>query len=244
MEPRLLQLTHPFEHGPDVRALQRELRAAGFDPGPDDGVFGPETQSAVEAFQEAAGIAVDGIVGSDTRAALAATPEPAPDPDPTDDSSSVGRRALNIAKRELGTHEDPPGTNRTPYGAWFGANGEPWCAIFVSWCFARAGHPIARGAHGPGVSAKGCAYVPTIAAWLKATGQWFDTGDAAPGDLAIYNWDGGEPDHIGIVESVNDSGSFTAIEGNTALGNDKNGGSVMRRERTLDDVEGFGRLTR
>ncbi len=241
MAPRLLQLTHPFQHGADVQALQRRLRDLGFDSGPDDGVFGPTTEAAVRAFQEGAGIEVDGIVGPETRAALDANLEPRP---ADDYSAPIGRRALAIALREIGTHEDPPGTNETPYGEWFGINGAPWCAIFVSWCFAHAGHPLARGAHGPGVNTKGCAYVPTIAAWLRRTGQWVDTGDPQPGDLAIYNWDGGEPDHIGIVETVDGAGSFTAVEGNTAVGNDTNGGAVMRRERTTADVDGFGRLTR
>ena len=72
--------------------------------------------------------------------------------------------------------------------------------------------------------------------------MWLGRVPPQPGDLAIYNWDGGAPDHIGIVESAGDDGSFTAIEGNTALGADSNGGEVMRRERSLDDVDGFGRV--
>jgi hypothetical protein len=243
MAPRLLQLTHPYQHGADVLALQRQLRELGFDPGPDDGVFGPTTEGAVKAFQEGARIEVDGIVGPETRAALSDA-DPHPTPDPPEHSSAIGLRALAIAAREVGRHEDPPGTNETPYGEWFGANSEPWCAIFVSWCFALAGHPLARGAHGPGVNAKGCAYVPTIAAWLRQTGQLVEDNNPEPGDVAIYNWDGGEPDHIGIVETVGEAGDFTAIEGNTAVGNDTNGGAVMRRERTISDVDGFGRLTR
>jgi len=57
--------------GEDVRRMQRRLQAHGFDPGPADGVFGPRTDSAVRAFQRARGLAVDGIVGPLTRAALA-----------------------------------------------------------------------------------------------------------------------------------------------------------------------------
>ena len=66
---------------------------------------------------------------------------------------------------------------------------------------------------------------------------------ASPGDLAIYNWNGGPPDHIGIVERAGSGGAFTAIEGNTSVGNESDGGEVMRRNRTLADVDGFGRLT-
>ncbi len=112
----------------------------------------------------------------------------------------------------------------------------------MSYCFsAGAGYTLCRGFRGAGVTAKGCAYVPTTEAWLRATGQWLGRVDPEPGDIAIYNWDGGPPDHIGIVESGGDGG-FTAVEGNTAVGADSNGGEVMRRERTLDDVDGFGRV--
>ena len=48
---------------PAVRDLQAALKALGHDPGPIDGVFGAMTESAVKAFQQARGIAVDGIVG-------------------------------------------------------------------------------------------------------------------------------------------------------------------------------------
>jgi hypothetical protein len=37
-------------------------------------------------------------------------------------------------------------------------------------------------------------------------------------------------------------GRFRADEGNTAVGNDSNGGQVMRRDRTLGQVDGFGRI--
>jgi peptidoglycan hydrolase-like protein with peptidoglycan-binding domain len=47
---------------PAVRDLQQALKALGHDPGPVDGVFGATTEAAVKAFQQAKGIAVDGIV--------------------------------------------------------------------------------------------------------------------------------------------------------------------------------------
>ena len=44
-----------------------------------------------------------------------------------------------------------------------------------------------------------------------------------------------------IVEAVTATG-FTAIEGNTSFGDDTDGGRVMRRKRSLADVDGFGRI--
>lgn len=53
-----------------VRSLQRRLDSAGFTGGPIDGLFGPRTQDAVELFQRAHGLRVDGIAGPVTLLAL------------------------------------------------------------------------------------------------------------------------------------------------------------------------------
>jgi hypothetical protein len=113
----------------------------------------------------------------------------------------------------------------------------------VSYCFHNgAEYTICEGFKGAGVYAKGCTYVPTTEAWLHATGMWKGRTEPLPGDIAIYNWHGGLPDHIGIVEEYLGGGKFNAIEGNTGIGNDANGGEVMRRQRYFSDVDGFGRV--
>ena len=57
--------------GTVVSDLQSTLNSLGFDPGPVDGIFGRLTSTAVEAFQSARGLIVDGMVGPATKEALA-----------------------------------------------------------------------------------------------------------------------------------------------------------------------------
>jgi peptidoglycan hydrolase-like protein with peptidoglycan-binding domain len=58
-------------HGPAVMRLQLRLTALGFWLGTPDGTFADSTQQAVFAFQKAAGLTRDGVVGPKTAAALA-----------------------------------------------------------------------------------------------------------------------------------------------------------------------------
>lgn len=77
--------------GEAVKELQRSLARAGFDPGSVDGEFGPATERAVKAFQRAHGLSADGVVGAQTRAALAGdvvSPTPTP---PTSGSVTTAR---------------------------------------------------------------------------------------------------------------------------------------------------------
>jgi hypothetical protein len=244
MATRFLHVTSPMLTGPDVLAVQERLIVLGYDPGVCDGVYGPATAAAVTAFQRTCKIEVDGIVGPRTRKALRSAEARAPAA-PAKTGSRIGLRALAEAQKFIGTTEKPPGSNRNPFGVWFGMNGVPWCNIFVSYCFSvGAGYTIAKGFKGAGCTPSGCSYVPTTEAWLRATGMWLGRVDPQPGDIAVYNWDGGAPDHIGIVEANLGGGAFNAIEGNTCVGNDSNGGEVMRRERRVTQVDGFGRVSR
>ncbi len=54
--------------GSDVKALQTALKEMGYYSDSIDGKFGPNTKSAVMAFQRNEGISVDGIVGPNTKA--------------------------------------------------------------------------------------------------------------------------------------------------------------------------------
>ena len=157
-------------------------------------------------------------------------------------SASPGRRALAEGLRHVGVRESPLGWNSTPFGAWFGVDGVPWGAIFVSYCFAVGANVVlCRGWHGAGVGPRGVAYVPTLEAWLRATRRWIED-EPQPGDLVIFDWDRGVADHVGIVVRPLSRKRFATVEGNTSIGDNSDGGQVMRRERHLAQASGFGRI--
>jgi len=56
--------------GNEVKKLQSDLNALGFNAGKADGIYGKNTEAAVKTFQKAYGLAVDGIAGKNTFAKL------------------------------------------------------------------------------------------------------------------------------------------------------------------------------
>lgn len=81
-----------------------------------------------------------------------------------------------------------------------------------------------------------------LADWAKQQGRWHNYNETPHrGWISFYDWSGGHKkrDHVGIVESVNSDGSIIAIEGNTAVGNDSNGGEVMERNRSRTYITGY-----
>jgi len=68
----------------DVTALQRTLKAQGYYDGPITGYYGNLTETAVIQYQKANGLTVDGMVGTNTKAALELS-SPTPTPSPTEE---------------------------------------------------------------------------------------------------------------------------------------------------------------
>lgn len=145
---------------------------------------------------------------------------------------ATAAQLLDIARAELGTNESPAGSNKVKYNtAYYGrevsGSSYPWCVVFVWWCCQQAGVELP-------IKTASCS---ALRAAAQSAGMWVTSG-YQPGDIVIYDWGrDGKPDHCGIVESVNGS-TVIALEGNTAVGNDSNGGRVMRRTRTLSQIIG------
>lgn len=81
--------------GEDVRMLQNYLNALGFSVGKADGIFGPATRNAVINFQRSRGLAVDGIVGPATIAAINAALNNKTNPNNGGDSKSGASAPIN-----------------------------------------------------------------------------------------------------------------------------------------------------
>jgi len=141
---------------------------------------------------------------------------------------------IDVAAEQVGTKENPPGSNRTKYGEWFGENGLKWCAIFVSWVYAQAGYPLGQIDSNKGYSSCQDGYDH----WKKS-GEL--TSHPKMGDIVLYDWnEDGHCDHTGIFyQWITEGKSFQSYEGNTSVGSDSDGGEVMLRNRNLKYVETF-----
>lgn len=140
---------------------------------------------------------------------------------------TAAERVLDIARKEIGVTELPAGSNKVKYNTWFygrevsGAS-YPWCCAFVCWVFAQAGCLNLLRKTG------GCT---TLMNWFKAKGWLVPIKEAKPSDIVFYQFDkDAYADHVGIVEKRTGTG-VVAIEGNTSVTSDDNGGAVMRRNR-------------
>lgn len=140
---------------------------------------------------------------------------------------------LKVARAEIGYKESPANSNRTKYNIWYYGKdtAAAWCAIFVDWVFGQCN---AISLLPGGVKD---AYVPTIADKIIASGRSVGKANGQPGDIVTFDWEQNKSsDHVGIIEKKNSDGSYTTIEGNTGVGNDSNGGEVMRRTRYQSQI--------
>lgn len=223
--PRVAALQWLLTGGrPSVYSGVRTLPRAGV-----DGVFGPATASAVVAMKRRLGFpdrALLPIAGRDLLDILTgkrgrpigyitrATKRLAEDEQIAADAASTAcaKRAIEIARGELGVHEIPDGSNDSPrirvYQAVTGAFRAPWCASFSMWVMqqARIGFPKTAWS---GAIADNSAGVFHIVDWARGHG-WL-MAIPKPAYLVAFTDRLG---HIGIVERVDQTG-FLSLEGNS-----------------------------
>jgi hypothetical protein len=240
-------LTSPTTKGADVRRIQSLLKTnwthRDFLLGDIDGAFGPQTSRACIRAKywlgyptnEQKPFAGDQLVHYLTvqdalpliyrgrRAARLKAAQEKP----------LRLKALERAEKTLGIKESPAGSNRCIFTDRWNIIG-PWCCMAVSLWYLDAGSKAFT-------LGTNWAYVPAFmqAAELGVNGlAMIPASMAQPGDCVCFDWDqGGLADHAGLLRSgVHADGTFQTIEGNTAAGNDSNGGEVQHRDRVLGNV--------
>ena len=150
-------------------------------------------------------------------------------------TATIREKALAGAITHIGVKENPRGSNHTKFGAWYGVDYQPWCAIFVTYCYEieAGGSPsFERGSQ--------YAYVPYIVRDAHNNRNGLSvTKDPMPGDLCCFDWDRDVTfDHVGFFEKWIEKGvSFQGVEGNTGASDYSNGGQVMRTTRQLRGID-------
>jgi hypothetical protein len=118
--------------------------------------------------------------------------------------AASGTQTVKIAESQIGTGENPEGSNCTKYGPC-----EEWCSLFAAWVWQHAGVPL------PGATAI-YGYSGALYTWVKEHGGNVlpVTATPTPGDLVFYGNGPGESEHVGIVTRVDRNGRITTIDGN------------------------------
>jgi peptidoglycan hydrolase-like protein with peptidoglycan-binding domain len=239
----------PGSKGAAVLTVQQRLNKLGCGPIAEDGTFGAETQDAVELFQARsqdtsdAPLKIDGTVRPMTWAALFGA---GTTPTNTTAPSQLLAAVLQFATGEVGTMEDPLGSNRGPrvdqylraVGLDPAAGSFPWCAAFIYFCFQQAANTL--NVPNPAIKDAG-----VLDLWNRAGSQGIRriaAPEAAttpsvvqPGCRFVITTDSGNG-HTGLVEQVAGV-RLTTIEGNTNLGGSPEGIGVFRRTgRTIATI--------
>jgi cell wall-associated NlpC family hydrolase len=147
---------------------------------------------------------------------------------------------LSHAKKFVDEKYAETGDNHTIMGKWYGTDGLPWCAAFVSYCFNLAGALDLIKVTGK----KGFASCDVgMKAFAKA-GMLVPVGQAKPGDIVFFQFDtDAQPDHVGFVYS-NDGKNLICFEGNTSSdekGSQSNGGMCAKKKRPYSLVMAVAR---
>lgn len=220
-----------------VKAVQTRLNLKGCGPLEKTGIFDEKTFSAVKLFQARFSdingnpLIIDGLIGPITWETLFGNNSVQKK---VEISSNFIKRVLEIAAAEVGTSEDPSGSNSgekvNEYLSSVGLNsGNAWCAAFVYWCFQKASDEL--NIENPLYKTGLCSahWDNSTAKKISADSAIQDPSLILPGHIFITITDKEEgTGHTGIVESVN-GGFINTLEGNTSNG-------VNRRQQKISYV--------
>ncbi|MFY7066002.1 hypothetical protein ACOQFV_09085 [Nocardiopsis changdeensis] len=119
---------------------------------------------------------------------------------------------VQLAEASLGKYPESNGNNVNAITRWFGMNGAPWCAMFISWLFAQTGASRALGG----------------AARTAWTGDYYGSGMARtnspqPGDVAVYG-----TRHVNLIASQGGGRRIGGNQSNNVTAAPYSGGAIFR----------------
>lgn len=146
------------------------------------------------------------------------------------------QKVIDVATAEVGYHEgqsDGHWNNIEKYAAqvpgleW--ANGQPWCAVFVSWVALKAG--------APNIFPR-TASCDVGAQWFKDRGLWSESPTVG---AQVFYGTASDLNHTGVVIDF-DATVIVTVEGNTNTSGSREGDGVYRKVRRRRDafVVGYG----
>lgn len=154
--------------------------------------------------------------------------------------SAQANAVVAAAKSQLGYREGINNNNKYAQQICPGLNHQPWCAIFVSWCFNKAhATKLIDGQYSWGFAACTDAFRR-----FKRAGLLVPKRSARPGDIVFFNFDSVSitQEHVGIVVESAKTWGLVTIEGNTcaehATGSQANGNGVYKRNRPYGVIAG------
>ncbi|MGP5055634.1 C40 family peptidase [Brachybacterium paraconglomeratum] len=179
--------------GGAVQELQTALNANGAGLAV-DGVFGKRTHAAVKDYQSSKGLQVDGVVGPNTRAALnggvSTGGASAPSSSASSSSSSSSSTIVNAARSAVGT----------PY-SWGGSSLSGMdCSGLVNYAYKAAGISL-----------------PRTSGQIANGGRWISQSQAQPGDIVA--WSGHVAIYAGNGQIIDASGSKQRVVERSIWGN-------------------------
>jgi hypothetical protein len=136
------------------------------------------------------------------------------------------QKLLSIALAEVGVRESTGNNDGAKVEAYLSVvklkKGQPWCAAFISWIFARAAYPAPRTGWSPALF-----------------NRRVNTSEALPGNVfGIWFGSLGRIAHVGMVEKLQGDWLLT-IEGNTNIAGNREGDGVYRKWRHVKTVRGY-----
>ena len=179
----------------DVLAIQRALKAQGFDPGPLDGIWGRLTMAAVQAFQRARGLSADGMLTRTTSDAILSQAPP--------QVAASGLVWLDEADRLRGTKEVAGSGSNPAIVDWakqldidYVGDDVPWCGLFTAHCIGATlpTEPLPNNPLGARSWNKfGVQVQPRLAAVLVF---WRGTRDGWQGHVGFYAGEDSDTYHV------------------------------------------------